>query len=101
MNWCDERGNPSCTVYVKESEWLQVGAWVYENWSLVGGLSFLPADGGVYQLAPYTAITKEEYEKLCNNFPTVDFSVLKIYEKVDTTVGAKEYACSAGQCELK
>lgn len=100
-NWCDERGNPSCTVYVKESEWLQVGAWVYENWSLVGGLSFLPADGGVYQLAPYTAITKEEYEKLCNDFPTVDFSVLKIYEKVDTTVGAKEYACTAGQCELK
>lgn len=100
-NWCDERGNPSCTIYVKEDEWLKVGAWVYENWDCIGGLSFLPADGGVYQLAPYEEITKEQYEQLCATFPEVDFNKLPDYEKYDTTIGAKEYACTAGQCELR
>lgn len=100
-NWCDERGNPSCTIYVKEDEWLNVGAWCYTNWNIIGGLSFLPYDGGVYQLAPYEAITKEQYTKLIESFPKVDFSVLPHYEKVDSTQGAKEYACIAGSCELK
>lgn len=100
-NWCDERGNPSCTIYVKPDEWLKVGAWVYENWQYIGGLSFLPADGGVYQLAPYEEITEEQYMQLCDSFPEVDFTKLPEYEKYDTTIGAKEYACTAGQCELR
>ena len=29
LYWCEHK--PSITVYVKEEEWLQVGAWVYEN----------------------------------------------------------------------
>jgi len=99
-NWCDERGNPSCTIYVKEHEWLEVGAWVYKNWEHINGLSFLPDDGGVYQLAPYEAITKEEFNRLHSNFPNVDFEKLKEYEAVDNTAGAKELACSAGNCDL-
>ena len=98
--WCDERGNPSCTVYVKETEWLEVFNWVYNNWDYIGGLSFLPADGGIYQLAPYEEITEEQYNEMSKEFPDIDFSKLSLYEKEDQTEGAKEYACSAGGCEL-
>lgn len=96
--WTDH--NPSCTIYVDDSEWLSVGAWVYENWDKIGGLSFLPKDGGVYPLAPYEEITKEEYEELSSNFPELNFNDLYEYEKVDSTEGAREFACVGGVCEL-
>lgn len=98
LNWCEH--NPSCTIYIKEDEWLDVGAWVYRNWDIIGGLSFLPYDGGVYQLAPYEEITKEEYEKLVSEFPKLDFNELSKYEKSDQTQGSSEYACVGGSCEL-
>ena len=56
--------NPSCTVSVSDDEWFKVGAWVYDNWEIIGGLSFLPRDNHVYQLAPYEEISKEKYEEL-------------------------------------
>ena len=99
-HWCDERGNPSVTIYVKDDEWLEVFNWVYTNWDMVGGISFLPADNGVYQLAPYEEITEDTFRYLCSNFPNVDFDKLKDYETEDRTIGAKEYACSGGSCEL-
>jgi len=92
--------NPSCTIHVKENEWLSVGNWVYENWDIVGGLSFLPKDEHVYQLAPYEKISKKEYDALIKTFPTIDFSKLPEYEHQDNTIGAKEAACSAGVCEI-
>ena len=52
------------TISVREDEWLSVAHWIYENWDLVGGLSFLPYSNHVYQLAPYEAITKEKYEEM-------------------------------------
>ena len=97
--WCEH--NPSVTIYVKDSEWLEVGAWVYKNWDLIGGLSFLPYDGGNYQLAPYEEITKEKYEELVKEFPQeIDYTELTRWEKEDETQGSKEYACVAGACEL-
>jgi hypothetical protein len=56
--------NPSVTIYVGNDEWIKVANWVYENWEIVGGLSFLPRSDFVYQLAPYEEITKEQYEEL-------------------------------------
>jgi hypothetical protein len=96
--WCEH--NPSVTIYVKDHEWLEVGAWVYKNWDIIGGLSFLPYDGGSYQLAPYEEITKEKYEELIKNFPKLDFSELSKYETKDETEGSRELACTAGVCEL-
>lgn len=93
--------NPSVTISVSENEWLKVGTWVYENWDLVGGLSFLPKDDHVYQLAPYEEITKEKYEELVKKFPEIDFSKIVLYEYDDNTQGSKELACTAGACELK
>jgi len=97
-DWCDH--NPSCTIYVREHEWLEVGAWVYKNWDWIGGLSFLPYDGGVYELAPYEEITEEEFIIRNNNMPIIDWSLLSEYERNDNTEGAKTYACTGDKCEI-
>ena len=96
--WTDH--NPSCTIYVDEDEWFAVGDWVYKNWDIIGGLSFLPKDGGIYPLAPYEEITREEYEEYSSKFPLLNFNDLYKYEKKDATQGAREWACVGGVCEL-
>ena len=45
-----------------ENEWMVVGAWVYDNFDIVSGISFLPYDDHVYQQAPYQDCTREEYD---------------------------------------
>ena len=77
-NWCE--GNASTTIYVKDEEWLKVGAWVYENFDNIIGISFLPYDGGHYELAPYEEIDKEEYERRFKAFPVIDYSLLPKFE---------------------
>jgi ribonucleoside-diphosphate reductase alpha chain len=92
--------NPSVTIYVGTDEWIKVANFVYENWDIVGGLSFLPRSEHVYQLAPYEEITKEEYEKRMKEIKHIDFSKLMYYEQDDNTTGAKEFACVSGVCSL-
>ena len=92
--------NPSATIYVGPDEWLAVGNFVYENWDWIGGLSFLPRSEHVYQLAPYEAISKEEYERRSKVIGKIDFSKLSQYEASDNTTGAKEFACVSGVCEI-
>lgn len=92
--------NPSVTISVGENEWIVVANWLYENWDLLGGLSFLPREEHVYELAPYQEITKEEYEAMAAKMPDIDFSQILLYEKDDETEGAKELACVAGVCEV-
>lgn len=91
--------NPSVTIYVGDDEWISVADFIYKNWDMMGGLSFLPRDNHVYQLAPYEEINKEEYEKRVKALGNIDFSRLVIYEKQDLTNGAKELACVGGVCE--
>ena len=69
--------------------------------ALVGGLSFLPRSEHVYRLAPYEAITKEEYEDRLKRFPVVDYSKLYAYERHDETEMKKELACAGGVCEIE
>lgn len=92
--------NPSITVSVLPQEWLNVGAWVYENWDSVGGISFLPKDLGTYQQAPYTACDEIGYARAVKKMPAIDWTSLSFYENVDTTTGTQELACSAGACEI-
>ena len=92
--------NPSVTIQVLDDEWMKVGHWVYDNWDLVGGISFLPREDHVYRLAPYEEITEERYEEMAKNFPEIDFSKVVLYEYEDATTGSKELACSAGTCEI-
>ena len=92
--------NPSATISVGEDEWIGVVDWVQKNWDIVGGLSFLPRSNHVYRLAPYEAITKEEYEARMERFPKVDYSKLMAYEQHDETEMKKELACAGGVCEI-
>lgn len=97
---CYTDHNPSVTITVEEDEWMEVGAWVYRNWDIVGGLSFLPKSNSVYQLMPFEAIMKEEYEKLEHDMPEIDFSDLVEFERDDETVGGQTLACVGGNCEI-
>jgi ribonucleotide reductase, class II len=97
-NWCEH--NASSTIYVKDQDWMEVGSWIYENWDVVKGLSFLPYSGGYYEQAPLEAITKEQYEKLLEKMPKIDYSKLTEYEKEDNTDGAKTLACVGDKCEI-
>ena len=92
--------NPSVTVSVGNDEWIEVANWLYNNWEILGGLSFLPRSEYIYQLAPYEEISEEKYNELAAKFPEVDFSRIVAYEEDDQTVGAKELACVAGICEI-
>lgn len=92
--------NPSVTVSVGDDEWIKVGNWVYEHWDMVGGLSFLPRNDFVYQLAPYEAIDKRQYDELMKKMPVIDFSQIVAFEGTDETEGAKELACVSGVCEV-
>lgn len=92
--------NPSATISVSEDEWIGVVDWVQKNWEIIGGLSFLPRSNHVYRLAPYEAITKDEYEARMVKFPKVDYSKLIAYERQDETEMKKELACAGGTCEI-
>lgn len=92
--------NPSVTISVSENEWVEVANWVYENWDIVGGLSFLPRSNHVYELAPYEEIDKARYEELLTKFKDMDFAQIVVYEKIDETEAKKELACAGGSCEI-
>jgi ribonucleoside-triphosphate reductase len=97
--WCEHK--PSITVSVKPDEWVSVGSWLYENFNIASGLSFLPHSDHIYKQAPYEDCTAEEYEALLAQMPeTIDWSRLSEYEKEDTTKASQSLACTAGVCEI-
>jgi len=98
--WSEEycEHNPSITVYVKEDEWFEIGAWVYKNFDKVVGVSFLPHSNHSYKQAPYQEITKELYESLSESFPKINWE--EFSEKGDNTTSTRELACVSGVCEI-
>ena len=97
VHWCHH--NPSITVTVKENEWPEVGAWVWDNFDEVGGISFLPHTDHIYQQAPYQACSKDDLKNLSSKMPIkLDWDALK--EEDDTTVASQELACVSGFCEI-
>lgn len=93
--------NPSITVNVREEEWIEVSDWVYKNWDIVGGISFLPYSEHTYQQAPYQDTDESGYKQFLADMPKkIDWSILPLYEKEDTTTGTQSLACVSGQCEL-
>ena len=98
-HWCEHK--PSITVYVREDEWLEVGAWVYKHFDVMSGVSFLPHTNHSYRQPPYQEIDKKTYDTLVKQMPkNVDWSLLSEYESEDNTAGAQTLSCSAGSCEI-
>ena len=98
-HWCEHK--PSITVNVKEDEWLDVGAWVYKNFDVLSGVSFLPMDEHTYKQAPYQEITEAEYLEWVSRMPqSINWADLAFYETSDHTSGSQELACTGGVCEV-
>ena len=99
LDWCEHK--PSITVYVKEHEWLEVGAWVYENFDVMSGVAFLPHSEHLYKQAPYQEVNENTYKEWLKKTPrNINWMDLTNYEKEDTTTSSKELACTAGACEI-
>jgi ribonucleoside-diphosphate reductase alpha chain len=95
-HWCEHKA--SVTVYVREDEWLDVGAWVFRNFDSISGVSFLPTDNGSYRQPPYEEKTTTELDALESSMPAIDFGAYT--ESYDNTTSSQELACTAGVCEL-
>ena len=96
-HWCEHK--PSVTISVNEDEWPEVGAWCWQNFDDISGVSFLPYDGGTYKQAPYEECSKEEYLELLHKMPkNIDWDSL--IEDDDNVEGAQTLACTAGACEI-
>jgi ribonucleoside-diphosphate reductase alpha chain len=95
-HWCEHK--PSVTINYKDSEYVEIGNWVWNNFNEISGVSFLPSSDHVYQQAPYEEITAEEYKNLKAGMPDVNFT--NFNEEVDNTISSQELACVAGACEI-
>ena len=97
--WCEHK--PSVTITVRDHEWLLVGSWVFDNFDLCSGISFLPHSDHTYAQAPYQECTAAEYADMKQKMPTsIDWSALSLYEKEDHTSGSQTLACTSGACEI-
>ena len=96
-HYCEHK--PSVTISVNEHEWPEVGAWVWNNFDEITGVSFLPMDGGTYRQAPYESITEFEYHDMVANMP-LDIDWDKFIERTDNVEGSQTLACTAGGCEI-
>jgi len=95
-HWCEHK--PSVTISVEEKDWPSVGAWTWENFDEISGVSYLPHDGGSYKQAPYQECTEEEYYELLNRMPKLDWEIFK--EETDNVEGSQMLACVSGACEI-
>lgn len=95
--YCEHK--PSVTISVSEKEWPAVGAFVWDHFDEMSGVSFLPYDGGSYRQAPYEECTEEEYHALAARIPkNVNWD--SMLEDTDNVEGTQTLACSANGCEL-
>ena len=99
LYWCEHK--PSVTISVKEEEWMKVGTWLYDNFDIASGVSFLPFADHTYQQAPYQDIDADEYLEWSGRVPSsLDWEKFSMYEKEDNTSGTRELACTADACEV-
>ena len=98
-NWCEH--NPSITVNVRDEEWIKVGAWVYEHFDEISGISFLPYSDHSYAQAPYQECDEATYKEFLSKQPeSIDWTNLSDFEKEDTTKSSQTFACTGEVCEI-
>jgi ribonucleoside-diphosphate reductase alpha chain len=96
-HWCEHK--PSVTITVTDSEWPEVGAWVWKHFDEVSGISFLPHSNHTYQQAPYEDINEEQYKELASKMPS-SINWEELVERDDNTEGSQTLACVGGTCEI-
>lgn len=95
-HWCEHK--PSVTISVAEKDWPSVGAWTWDHFGEISGVSYLPYDGGTYRQAPYEECDEATYQSLKDSIPRINWEEFK--ENTDNVEGAQQLACSAGVCEI-
>jgi len=90
--------NVSATVSIKDSEWDDVGDWMWENKDIYNGLSVLPHSEHSYKQAPFEDCSKETYDVMSNTLSKVELT--QIVEEEDETDLQGEIACAGGACEI-
>ncbi len=94
--------NASNTIDVKPGEWGQAEQRVWDGWDDFVGVSFLSHDGGTYTLAPYEAITAEEYDERKKAMKPFDATTLQAFEANETTADLDNMdACASGVCPIR
>ena len=94
LNFCEHK--PSVTISVGEEEWPEVGAWCWENFEILSGVSFLPKESSnhTYVEAPYEVCTKEDIKSYPRTKAVQWESIMESQDK------QTEFACSSGACEI-
>lgn len=95
-HWCEHK--PSVTITVRDSEWMEVGAWVFEYFDEMSGVSFLPHSDHIYKQAPFQECSEEEYSAAVAKMPNIEWG--DFHETDDNTISSQELACTAGGCTI-
>lgn len=93
--------NASNTISVQDHEWEDVVRWVYNNWDIIVGVTFISLDNHFFNLMPYEACSKEEYESRSKNIKDITHSVLQKYEDFDFEDILEDDSCSSGVCAVR
>ena len=98
-HWCEHK--PSVTVNIKSNEWMEVGAFVYEHFDEMSGISFLTFFEHTYRQAPYQDCDKETYDAMLAQMPdAIDWKKLSEFETEDATKSSQTFACTGDVCEI-
>lgn len=98
LHWTDH--NTSITVHVRDHEWDEVAAWIYDNFDIVVGITFLPLMEETYPLLPYECTTKEDYEQRMARVKPIDYALLTELED-DEEQDILDLECSTGVCPIR
>ena len=93
--------NCSVTIHVRNDEWDQVEQWVWDHWDEVVALSFLSYDDSFYELMPYEAIDKAEYDRRRAAMRPFNPSLLTRYEHEETELDIGASDCANGVCPVR
>jgi ribonucleoside-diphosphate reductase alpha chain len=97
-NYGNNKHNVSCTISLKDDEWVECGQWMWDNREMYTGISVLPYNGGTYQQAPFEDCTEAEFLTMYDQLAKIDLT--EVLEVDDNTEAKDNLACSNGSCEI-